>query len=199
MVSAEISGRIKQAFLKVQRYHFMPEPYLDMADYDMPFQIGHGQTISQPTTVKRMMLWLAPSAGQTVLDVGSGSGWSTAILAYLVGSKGLVYGVERIPELKRFGENNCRKFGCDNVQFYLADKLLGLPEHAPYDRILVSAAAADEIPHELISQLAPCGKLVIPVKNSIFELQKSPQGDIAYCREHPGYVFVPLVVPDRLP
>lgn len=194
MVFDNISGRIKQAFLKVNRCHFMPEPYLHMADYDMPFQIGFGQTISQPTTVKHMMTWLAPSAGQTVLDVGSGSGWSTAILAYLVGPRGMVYGVERIPQLKRLGENNCEKFGCDNVEFYLADNNLGLPEHAPYDRILVSAAAASEIPHELISQLAPCGKLVIPVNHSIFELEKSPQGDIAYCREHSGYVFVPLVV-----
>ena len=199
MVSDELSARIEQAFIKVKRCHFMPASYLHLADVDTPFQIGHGQTISQPTTVRHMMLWLAPNAGQTILDIGSGSGWSTAILAYLVGPEGLVYGVERIPQLMHFGENNCHNFGCKNVQFFLAEKQLGLAAHAPYDRILVSAAAADEIPRDLVSQLAPCGKLVIPVNNSIFELYKNAQGDIAYCREHSGYVFVPLVVSDEQP
>ena len=193
MVLDELSKRIDQAIIKVERCHFMPASCHHMAGQDTPFPIGYGQTISQPTTVRHMMFWLAPNTGQTILDVGSGSGWSTAILAYLVGPKGMVYGVERIPQLKKLGENNCSSFGCANVKFFLTEKQLGLPVHAPYDRILVSAAAHDEIPPDLVNQLAPGGKLVIPVSNSIFELHKSEEGDIAYCREHIGYAFVPLV------
>jgi len=189
-----IDKRIEQAFIAVKRIHFMPADNLHMADCDAPFSIGHAQTISQPTTVKHMLLWLTPQTGQRILDVGSGSGWSTALLAYLVGPTGFVYGVERIPALKQFGEANCRRAGCDNVEFFVAENKLGLAKYAPYDRILVSAAAADGIPDELIKQLASGGKLVIPVNHSIFELHKNTQGDIAYCHEHVGYVFVPLIV-----
>lgn len=172
----------------------MPLRRRHMADMNSAVPIGFGQTISQPSTVAQMLLWLAPVINQRVLDLGSGSGWTSALLAYLVGPKGKIYAVERIPELKKFGENNCRTFGCRNVQFYLAEGELGLPLHAPYDRILVSAAANNAIPRELIDQLAPNGKIVIPVNNSIFELKKA-DGDIAYSRKHYGYTFVPLVVP----
>ena len=194
MNDEEMDQRIEQAFSVVKRTSFMPTNSQHMADYDVPFPIGHGQTISQPTTVKHMLLWLAPKAGQRILDVGSGSGWSTALLAYLVGPKGFVVGVERIPELKRFGEINCRRFGCSNVAFFIAENKLGLETYAPFDRILVSAAGTDRIPDELINQLAPNGKLVIPINNSIFELQKDAQGEIEYCHEHFGYVFVPLII-----
>ncbi|SQD77697.1 protein-L-isoaspartate O-methyltransferase family protein [Moritella yayanosii] len=194
MNDAKINKRVEQAFTAVKRTHFMPADNQHLADYDVPFSIGHAQTISQPTTVKHMLLWLAPQSGQRILDVGSGSGWSTALLACLVGPKGRVYGVERIPELKRFGEANCRRFGCDNVEFFIAENNIGLAAYAPFDRILVSAAASEAIPDELIKQLAPNGKLVIPVHNSIFELQKDALGDIEYCHEHFGYVFVPLII-----
>jgi len=193
MNDAKINKQVEQAFIAVQRVHFMPTDNQLMADYDAPFSIGHAQTISQPTTVKHMLLWLAPLPGQRILDVGSGSGWSTALLSYLVGTKGCVFAVERIPELKLFGETNCHRFGCDNVEFFTAEKKLGLAAHAPFDRILVSAAATCGIPDELINQLAPNGKLVVPVSNSIFELQKDAQGHIEYCHEHFGYVFVPLI------
>lgn len=167
-----------------------------MADVDAAVPIGFGQTISQPSTVAQMLLWLEPLAGQTILDVGSGSGWTTALLAYLVGRKGSVYAVERIPKLKTFGEKNCQTYGCTNVQFYLASNRLGLPQCAPYDRILVNAAAHNEIPQALIDQLAPNGKIVIPVNHSIFELKKT-NGKIAYSRQHYGFSFVPLVLPKK--
>ncbi len=193
MNNTTLEQRINHAFAAIERHCFMPADNQHMADCDAPFAIGHAQTISQPTTVKHMLLWLAPEAGQRILDVGSGSGWSTALLAYLVGPTGTVFGVERIPILKRFGETNCRRFGSDNIEFFITETKLGLATHAPFDRILVSAAATDEIPGELIDQLAPNGKLVIPVDNSIFELHKDAQGEIEYCHEHVGYVFVPLI------
>ncbi|KXO10872.1 Protein-L-isoaspartate O-methyltransferase [Moritella sp. JT01] len=193
MNKTTIDKRVEQAFRTVKRRYFMPTDNQHMADYDAPFSIGHAQTISQPTTVKHMLLWLAPETGQRILDVGSGSGWSTALLADLVGPTGSVFAVERIPVLKRFGETNCQRFGGNNIEFFITENRLGLATHAPFDRILVSAAATDEIPDELIDQLAPNGKLIIPVNNSIFELQKDAQGEIEYCHEHLGYVFVPLI------
>ncbi|NQZ90896.1 MAG: methyltransferase domain-containing protein [Moritella sp.] len=194
MADAKIDKRVTRAFTAVKRSCFMSAETQHMADFDVPFSIGHAQTISQPTTVKHMLLWLAPEAGQRILDVGSGSGWSTALLAYLVGPTGVVFAIERIAELKRFGETNCQRFGCNNVEFFIAEHKIGLAAYAPFDRILVSAAASEAIPDELIKQLAPNGKLVIPVHNSIFELQKDRQGDIEYCHEHFGYVFVPLII-----
>ena len=193
-VDVKLMQRVNQAFVTVERRYFMPDSLRHMADADRPFSIGFGQTISQPYTVKNMLLWLAPQQGDKVLDVGSGSGWSTALLSYLVGATGRVYGVEKIPKLKLWGEHNCLNFGCSNVQFYAAEQGLGLVEHAPYDRILVSAAATQKIPQEFLSQLAPEGKLVIPVDHIIYELKKNSVANIDYCRQHVGYAFVPLVV-----
>ncbi|WOH37914.1 hypothetical protein RI844_01380 [Thalassotalea fonticola] len=193
-IDAKLIQRVNQAFVKVKRSHFMPESLRHMADSDRPFSIGFGQTISQPYTVRNMLLWLAPQKGDKVLDVGSGSGWSTALLSCLVGASGRVYGVERISKLKLWGEHNCLSFGCRNVQFFVAEQSLGLLDYAPYDRILVSAAATEQIPHELLAQLAPEGKMVIPVEHIIYELKKSLTDKIDYCRKHAGYAFVPLVI-----
>jgi len=198
MNETTIDKRVEQAFCTVKRRYFMTADNQHMAGNDAPFSIGHAQTISQPTTVKHMLLWLAPETGQRILDVGSGSGWSTALLANLVGPTGSVFAVERIPALKRFGEKNCQRFGGHNIEFFITQNKLGLATHAPFDRILVSAAATDKIPDELIDQLAPNGKLIIPVNNSIFELQKDAQGEIEYCHEHFGYVFVPLITDNEI-
>ena len=162
-----------------------------MAKIDSPLPIGHGQTNSQPSTVKKMLAWLDAKPGDMVLDVGSGSGWTTALLSYIVGSKGYVYAVEKVPELVTFGRKNNKKLGIKNVKFFEAGESYGLPEHAPFDRILVSASA-ENLPHELIEQLKPGGKLVIPVKNDILEITKKPNGDVMTLI-HPGFVFVPLI------
>jgi protein-L-isoaspartate(D-aspartate) O-methyltransferase len=182
---------IDKAFKEVKRANFLPKSVRLMAGFDSPIGIGHGQTNSQPTTVRMMLEWLDVQSDQKVLDVGSGSGWTTALLAHIVGPDGKVYAVERVPELLEFGRQNCAKLGLSNVEFSLARKTFGLPEYAPYDRILVSASA-DKFPSEFVDQLKTGGKLVIPVQHSILEVIKLPKAKIQTI-DHPGFVFVPLI------
>ena len=182
---------LEEAFAKVGRKHFVPQELVDSVGLDVPLPIGFGQTISQPTTVKMMLGWLEPQPGDKILDVGSGSGWTTALLAHLVGPKGKVFAVERIPELLHFGKQNVAKLNYQNIKFFKAGKKFGLPTQAPYDRILVSASAK-KLPEELIDQLKPEGKLVIPVGYDILEIEKLPDGR-ADIITHPGFVFVPLI------
>lgn len=182
---------VEDAFHAVAREDFLPEEYRSHASSDRPFPIGYGQTNSQPSTVSAMLDWLEVEEGQKVLDVGSGSGWTTALLSKLVGKNGHVYAVEVIPELVEMGRMNCENVGVTNAEFYKAGQTFGLPRHAPYDRILVSASA-DDIPFELLDQLASPGKMVVPVGNSIFEIEKDKTG-VTDIIEHYGYVFVPLI------
>lgn len=176
---------------QIHRADFLPSSWRDSADIDRPFPIGFGQTNSQPTTVRRMLLWLDPQPGDKVLDVGSGSGWSTALLATLVGKKGTVYAVERFSGLVEMGRKNCAKYDLSQCSFYEAGPMLGLPEHAPYDRILVSATA-QELPRELLAQLAAGGRMVIPVGDTILEVYKAGE-DSCDITPHAGYEFVPLL------
>ncbi|MDD5692917.1 MAG: protein-L-isoaspartate O-methyltransferase [Patescibacteria group bacterium] len=183
--------KFEDIFRQVDRRLFVPKKLVDQTDLDMPLPIGFGQTISQPTTVKLMLGWLDPQSEDRVMDIGSGSGWTTALLAHLVGPNGTVFAIEKIPELVAFGKNNCQKIGVKNVRFFKATKEYGLPKFAPYNRILVSASAQN-LPTTLLNQLAVGGKLVIPVKNSVLEITKTKDGDINI-EEHPGFIFVPLV------
>jgi protein-L-isoaspartate(D-aspartate) O-methyltransferase len=125
------------------------------------------------------------------LDVGSGSGWTSVLLAHIVGPKGRVYAVERIPELVKFGRDNARRAGVTNAEFYQAGEAYGLPGHAPYERILVSASA-DELPRVLLEQLQIGGKLVIPIGHDILEITKHGRDDFT-TRLHPDFAFVPLL------
>lgn len=184
-------GRIEQAFQAVARADFLPAEAKARASADEPIPIGYGQTNSQPYTVRLMLEWLNPQLGEKILDVGSGSGWTTALLSFLVGPTGKVYAVEKVPELVKFGRDNCRRLGIKNVHFYLAGKGYGLPEFAPYDRILVSAAAA-EVPEDLVAQLKTGGRLVIPIHSSIYVIDKTGSQDYTIF-EHPGFAFVPLL------
>ncbi len=184
-------SNIDEAFRVVDRRHFVPDDFISHVDRDVPLPLGFGQTISQPTTVRMMLEWLEPEPGNKILDIGSGSGWTTALLAHIVGTKGQVYAVERIPELVKFGKNNNQRLGTKNVHFFKAGKGYGLPKYAPYDRILVSASA-QILPTELIDQLKVGGKLVIPVRNDILEITKTGKKDYETA-VHPGFVFVPLV------
>ena len=184
------SGLINKAFKEINRADFVLPEYQDSADLDIPLPIGEGQTISQPTTVRMMLEWLDAQRGDKVLDVGFGSGWTTALLANIVGKTGKVYAVERVKKLKEFGKKNCLHAGIKNAKFYSADSEIGLRRFAPYDRILVSAAA-EELPEELLDQLKVGGKMIIPVGNSIFEIIKHPEE--LKTLEHRGFVFVPLI------
>jgi protein-L-isoaspartate(D-aspartate) O-methyltransferase len=183
---------VYKAFVGVDRREFVPEEYRDMAYVDEALPIGHGQTISQPYTVAFMLELLKPQPGQKILDVGSGSGWTTALLAHVVGAKGAIFGVELVPELVEYGKRNLKKFSFPWATIQQAKpKAFGLPEHAPYDRILVSAAAT-EVPGELLKQLHAPGRLVIPIGSAIMLFDKDKNGNVQQQR-HEGFVFVPLL------
>lgn len=184
---------IERAFSQIPRKQFMPLAMRIFAGFDAPQPIGHGQTISQPTLVAQMLEWLEVQPGDRVLDIGSGSGWTTALLSVLVGAQGHVYAIEIIPELVEVGRKNCEHAGAQQVSFHQASGVLGLPSEAPFDRILVSAALeSGEVPAGLLDQLKPGGKLVMPIANDIVELHKSADGSVSSTR-HSGYSFVPLI------
>lgn len=189
-VSVLHSHRIIEAFRAVERVDFVVnDNALDIYE-DYPLGIGYGQTISQPRTVAMMMEMLSPKEGQKVLDIGSGSGWTTALLAYIVGDSGSVIGVERVEELVEFGRKNLEKYDFKNAKIVQAEDELGIVGEE-FDRILVSAAAST-FPYELIKQLKVGGKLVIPIQNSVFEIVKKTAGDFD-ANEHYGFTFVPLI------
>ncbi len=185
-----MNSTIANAFNVVPRERFLPDDVAAQAHIDMPLSIGFNQTNSQPTTVRMMLEWLDPQPGDTVLDVGAGSGWTTALLAHLVGQQGRVIGVEKIPELARFSRKNLEDAGVLNAVINDANSQMGWPPEAPYDRILVSAAA-EQIPKDLLDQLIAGGRMVVPVKNSVIVIDKDSQG-ISKKTEYPGFAFVPL-------
>jgi len=151
--------RIVEAFLKVPRHLFVPPDERHRAYEDHPIHIGWGQTISQPYMVALMTEMLDVGERDKVLDVGTGSGYQAAILAELAGE---VHTVERIGELSEKASALLGRLGCENVFFHVGDGTRGWPEAAPYDAVVV-AAAAPAIPEDLKKQLAPGGRLVIPV------------------------------------
>jgi len=180
----------ENAFRAVDRARFVPEELKSDAYADAPLPIGAGQTISQPTVVAFCLEWLQVRPGDRVLDVGSGSGWTTALLAHLAGTAGSVIGVERIPELVSFGSKNLEKYKFANTRIEQSGKNLGKPEAAPFDRILVSASA-DEIPDALVKQLKDGGRMVISVRNAICVVDLFNGRSRIVC--HEGFVFVPLI------
>lgn len=182
---------IIDAFKSVDRRNFVLPEHKDEAYADSAFPIGYGQTISQPYTVAFMLELLQPQKGDRILDIGSGSGWTTALLAHIVGKDGFVYGVERVPELVAFGKQNLAKTFFENAEITEAGETLGLPRHAPYKKILVSAADT-RVPEELTEQLERGGILVIPVLGGIEKIEKDAEGETAGAR-YEGFRFVPLV------
>ena len=185
--------KVEEAFRNIPRHEFVPSSELDYAYYNEPLPIKKNQTISQPAVVSRMTEWLDVRQGQKVLEIGTGSGWQTAILSYLVGN-GTIYSVEIKPELAKFAQENLKKLGINNVSIILSDGSLGYSKASPYDRIMITAACT-EIPLPLLDQLADDGLLIAPVgdsSQSLVLLQKTRKGIIEIKNES-HYVFVPLL------
>jgi protein-L-isoaspartate(D-aspartate) O-methyltransferase len=186
--------RLIDSFNRIDRADFVPAPLRDQAYEDYPLPIGFESTISQPSVVAFMLELLEPQKNEKILDLGSGSGWTTALLADLAGPKGFVVGVELIPELVEIGRKNLERYPSLPATIQPAGKILGSPNDAPFDRILVSAAA-EEAEAELLKQLKIGGSIVIPIAGSIFFIKKVADEDFE-STEYPGYVFVPLIKKD---
>jgi len=182
---------IIDAFSRIDRKDFVVPGMRDVAYMNEPLPIGYGQTISQPLTVAFMLELLSPKSGQKILDIGFGSGWTTALLAHIVGQEGEIYGIEIIPEIFEFGKKNMNKYHHMNIKLFNQSGYEGLKEEKDFDRILVSASA-DKIPKQLKVQLKIGGKLVIPVRNSIFEIKRKEDDEFEE-KEHFGFSFVPFI------
>lgn len=188
------SPQIIEAFRRIKRVDFLPENMKSLAELNEALPIGHGQTISQPLVVAFMIELLQPELGENILDVGSGSGWTTAILSQIVGEKGRVVAIEIIPELKEFGKKNVAKYnfiGKNITQFICADGSQGYEKEAPYDKILASASASI-LPTAWKEQIKTGGKIVTPIGTSIWTFTKKEENKFEEV-EYPGFAFVPLI------
>ncbi len=196
LVSKLVSGGVLQtkeiisAFRNIDRADFVRKEDLDKVYFDHPLPIGFDQTISQPFTVAFMFELLAPQKGEKILDVGSGSGWTTALLAKVVGPSGEVTGTEIVPELVNFGKSNLNKYGYKWAEIVETKHSLGFQDKAPFDRILVSAAA-EELPIELVDQLKEGGVMVAPIKDAIWRIIKN-KDSVVEVEKYEGFEFVPL-------
>ncbi len=162
---------IIKAFREIDRKDFVREEYKIYAYEDIPLPIAFGQTISQPFTVAFMTEALEPKSGQKILEIGTGSGYQAAILAKIVGKKGKVITIERIPELAEFAKENLKKYNITNVEIVIGDGSLGFEKEAPYDRIIVTGAFP-QIPNHLLSQLKEEGIIIVPVGYGVQRMKK---------------------------
>ena len=189
----KLDDRVMSAMATVPREQFVPD-YLQSCAFDNgPLPIGHGQTISQPYIVALMSDLLALEPDHKVLEIGTGSGYQTAVLSQLCAQ---VFTVELIEALSKQAQTIFRNLNYNNIETRIGNGYQGWPEHAPYDGIIVTAAAT-HIPVPLIEQLKPGGKLVIPVGMPNFHqelmlIEKNMEGDIE-TRSILGVAFVPLI------
>lgn len=181
---------VRRAMRVQDRRRFLPDDVAEEYHLDQPLPIGHGQTNSQPSTVADMLALLETFPGMRALDVGSGSGWSSALLGELGGPESEVHAVEVVPRLV---ERSRAAIGQEWVHVHHAERdVLGLPGLGPFDRILVSAMA-DGLPADLVEQLAPDGVMVVPWDHVMHRVRRDGDGDRVEITEHGGYRFVPLV------
>ncbi|MDM7830410.1 protein-L-isoaspartate O-methyltransferase family protein [Cellulomonas edaphi] len=181
---------VARAMRAQPRARFLPRRRRPFAAQDRPLPLWHGQTSSQPSTVAAMLRLLQVNPGAAVLDVGAGSGWTTAILAQLVGPTGEVLGVELDPELAAWGAANlyARGMGWARIERAVPGSL-GRERAGGWDRILVSAAAT-ELPAALVEQLGPSGRMMIPVRTTMHLVERTADG--VTVSTHGSYSFVPL-------
>ena len=193
--------RIINAFQKIKRVDFLPEDVKNLAELNEALPIGYGQTISQPLVVSFMLELLQPKSGDKILDIGAGSGWTSALLSEIIGNKGKVVAMEIIPELAEFGRKNVAKYNFIKkgiVDFICADGSKGFPDFKSrpefaqgFDKILCSAEAK-KVPQAWEDQLKIRGRIVTPINSSIWLFIKKSSGKFVG-KEYPGFVFVPLV------
>jgi protein-L-isoaspartate(D-aspartate) O-methyltransferase len=186
------SARVMAAMAKVPRHRFVSATYASLAYANRPLPIGHGQTISQPYIVALMTELLDSKAGDAVLEIGTGSGYQAAVLAELVGS---VYSIEIIAPVGKNAAALLQQMGYTNVYTRIGDGYNGWPESAPFDAIIVTAAAA-QVPAALVAQLKPGGRMVIPIGGPgdvqiLYVLVKQADGSVSTQRSLPVR-FVPL-------
>ncbi|HJZ68068.1 MAG TPA: protein-L-isoaspartate(D-aspartate) O-methyltransferase [Blastocatellia bacterium] len=183
--------RVLRAMSEIPRHLFVPEALAAKAYGDHALPIGEMQTISQPYMVARMTELAEVNKDSTVLEIGAGSGYQTAVLSSVAGR---VFAIERLSDLARSAQRNIRKLGCYNATVKWFDGSIGWSEHAPYDAILV-AAASPEVPEPLIVQLAVGGRLVIPIgdaeKQTLVRATKTERGIVR--ETHDACVFVKLI------
>ncbi len=183
--------RVLAAFEKVERHKFIPEALHSSAYADFPVPIGENQTISQPYIVALMTEKLDLKGVERVLEVGTGSGYQTAILAELAKK---VYSIERFEALAQKAQDTLSGLGYENIEIKVGDGTLGWPEEAPFERIIITAAGP-EVPLPLFEQLAENGKMILPLGNlfsQVLTLVEKKQGQI-HTSDICGCVFVPLV------
>jgi len=188
---------VMQAMAQVPRHAFVPEDSQSEAYANRPLLIGHGQTISQPYIVALMTDLIAPQPHHRVLEIGTGSGYQTAVLAVLCDT---VYSIDLVPPLRTAAAARLARLGYRNVLTRTANGYQGWPEYAPYDGIIVTAAAA-YIPQPLVDQLGPGGRMAIPIgepfgSQDLVLVEKDRQGAVAI-RTILGVAFVPMI--DRSP
>ncbi len=191
-----LRGNVKESVIaamsRIPRELFLPVALKSRAYEDTPLPIGLDQTISAPHMVAIMCDLLDLQPGMTVLEVGGGSGYHAAVMAEMVGPNGMVFSVERKPELVAAARWNLERAGIANVTMIEADGSLGLAEHAPYDRISV-AAAAPKVPEPLKQQLKVGGKMVLPVGRDYQDLYLVTRKNGFSIEEKMGVIFVPLI------
>lgn len=183
--------RLLDAFARVRRADFVPEEFTNEAYLDEPIGIGHAQVTTQPSLIASMVQALRLNGTEKVLEVGTGFGFQTAILSMMCRQ---VFSIERLADLAAAAESNLRKAGIGNATVVVGDGSLGLPDHAPFDAVIVSAAAP-EVPQPLIDQLEDGGRLVQPIgpggAETVTGFQKI-QGNLVEKEVITGACFVPL-------
>ena len=189
------TDQVRQAMEKVPRHIFVPEEMQRYAHADTPIPIGGGgQTISAPHMVAMMLELMELEKGMTVLEIGCGSGYHAALAAYLVGAEGQVYTIDIVEELTDNAKKHIAQVGLhDRIEVIFADGSKGLPEHAPYDRIMAACSAPD-IPQPLMDQLKDPGIAVIPVGSGYSQslaYVKKIDGEVIK-KNYPGVAFVPM-------